>query len=192
VPLGRPLLDTLERMGFGGILLGTSGQVLGVNECAIQMLLNGVAEDHGRDELVQCREALKTLLRSDQSTRFTMKEDAWIVIPRSDEYSRHLVLHAVPIAAPYAVGPHTVVVLVDLDTAPRPTPEALQKIFGLTPAEAKIAIEIARGRSLEEIAQEASLSIATVRKQLASIFTKTNTHRQAGLVALLARVSILP
>jgi DNA-binding CsgD family transcriptional regulator len=85
-------------------------------------------------------------------------------------------------------------VLVDLDTAPPPDPqEVVQKIFDLTPAEAKLTIEIARGKSLADIAGEAGITTATLRKQLASIFAKTNTHRQqAELVALLARISILP
>jgi DNA-binding CsgD family transcriptional regulator len=179
-------------MGFGGLLLGTAGEVLALNRCARVLLSKVAVARPSDDELVLSREALKLLLRSETSTRFTMNEDAWVVIPRPDDDSRPLVMHAVPIDNAGSSGPHTALVLVDLDTAPRPTPEALQKIFGLTLAEAKLAIEVARGKSLEDIAAETRISVSTARKQLASIFSKTNTHRQGELVALLARVSILP
>ena len=52
-----------------------------------------------------------------------------------------------PLAERSASVRTTVVILIDLDAAPQPTPEALQKIFALTHAEAKLAMEIARGKS---------------------------------------------
>jgi DNA-binding CsgD family transcriptional regulator len=136
------------------------------------------------------REALKSLLRSEGASRFTMHEDAWIVVERDEK--RPLILHAVPLANGTISGPHTVVILIDLNTTVRPTPEALQRIFRLTQTEARLAMEIACGKSPEEIAHSSGTTIATVRKQIASVFAKTDTHRQAELVSLLARVSILP
>jgi DNA-binding CsgD family transcriptional regulator len=65
-------------------------------------------------------------------------------------------------------------------------------MFGLTKAELKLASAIASGFTPTDLAREWRISRATVRSQLASIFAKTHTHRQAELVALLARVSLLP
>jgi len=101
-------------------------------------------------------------------------------------------MRAVPIAETESSGPHKVVILIDLGVTPRPTPSALQKIFGLTSAEARLAVELASGKTPDEIADDTHVSVGTVRKQLASVFAKTDTHRQAELVALLARVAILP
>jgi DNA-binding CsgD family transcriptional regulator len=56
----------------------------------------------------------------------------------------------------------------------------------LTPAEARIALGIARGDALAAIAEAHGISIATARTQLKSVFAKTGTHRQGQLVALLA------
>jgi DNA-binding CsgD family transcriptional regulator len=84
------------------------------------------------------------------------------------------------------------VVLIDLEQTPQPNPATLQKMFGLSPAEAKLAVLIAKGETLTCVAQACKVSMATARTQLASVFQKTRTHRQAELVALLARVSILP
>jgi DNA-binding CsgD family transcriptional regulator len=191
VPLGKPLLETLERMGYGGVLLDTSGEVLRINTAAMQILQEN-APGGDRRNGSDWRHALKSLLHADSTVRLTIEDKPWVVVRRDAAGTRPLVLHAVPVAEGAASGPHTVVILVDLDATPRPLPDALQKIFKLTSAEARLAIEIASGKGLPEIADDHHTAITTVRKQLASVFAKTYTHRQAELVALLARVSILP
>lgn len=69
----------------------------------------------------------------------------------------------------------------------RPTPMSLilQGLFGLTPAEAAIAALLAGGRAVEDIAARQRIAANTVRVHLKSIFTKTDTTRQAQLVALI-------
>jgi DNA-binding CsgD family transcriptional regulator len=47
---------------------------------------------------------------------------------------------------------------------------------------------MARGIPCSIAAQELNISRETVRNRLKSIFAKTNTHRQATLVAVLLRV----
>jgi DNA-binding CsgD family transcriptional regulator len=191
MPLGTPLLDALERMGFGGLLLDTLGNVLKVNNTGARLLQqNGTARPDANKDPGWRREALKSLLRSRSAERFRMHEDNWIVLRRG-EGTRPLAIRAVPIGD-HGNGVHTILILYDLDAAPEPTAEALQKLFALTPAEARLALGIAAGRSPEAIAENGGVSISTVRKQLASVFAKTNTHRQSELAALLARVSILP
>lgn len=190
MPLGRPLLTTLERMGCGGLVLDTNGQPILINETARRLL---EIESSPRDlcgDPDRYREALKGLLRSDKAHRHRMDEEAWLVVRR--EKGRPLAVHAVPVENGAATGAHTVLVLVDLDTVPQPTAEALHKLFELTSAEAKLAIEISSGKSPNEIAKLSGVRIGTVRKQLASVFAKTSTCRQSELVALLARVAILP
>jgi DNA-binding CsgD family transcriptional regulator len=58
--------------------------------------------------------------------------------------------------------------------------------YDLTPGEARVALAIVRGEALEEIARHHHVSITTVRTQLAALFQKTGTRRQAELVSLLA------
>ena len=61
----------------------------------------------------------------------------------------------------------------------------MRRLYGLTMTEADVAVRIARGADLQEISDELSVSIATVRKHLQHVFDKTDTHRQAELVRLL-------
>jgi len=84
------------------------------------------------------------------------------------------------------------IILLDLDVHPEPSPRTLQRLFGFTAAETQLAVELARGHNLLDIARARRLSRTTVRSQLASLFVKTQTRRQAVLVALLGRVAILP
>ena len=63
----------------------------------------------------------------------------------------------------------------------------LQRLYGLTPAEARIADALARGNSIEEIAAEQGIGCETVRKQVKGVLSKTGTHRQAQCVAMMLR-----
>lgn len=58
---------------------------------------------------------------------------------------------------------------------------------GFTPAETRLAQALANGMNLKEYSGLACISVTTARNQLASLFAKTGTHRQAELVAWLLR-----
>lgn len=64
--------------------------------------------------------------------------------------------------------------------------QAFSRAFGLTPAEARLAVLLAIGDSLENAAAALGITRETARSRIKSIFQKTDTHRQGQLVALLA------
>ena len=72
-----------------------------------------------------------------------------------------------------------------------PSEELLTALFGLSRAEARLALCMLMGRSAADCARLASVGLATIRTQLHSIFTKTGVRRQAQLVALLSKVPVL-
>lgn len=74
---------------------------------------------------------------------------------------------------------------------PIPAEARLQDLFGLTRAEVRLAQGLARGESLEEVALSLNIRMTTARTQLAAIFAKTDTRRQAKLVAILSRIAHL-
>lgn len=63
--------------------------------------------------------------------------------------------------------------------------DTLGKLYKLTRTESQIAIALANGMGVEEIAQAHRRSVNTVRTQLRSIFQKTNTNSQADLIRVL-------
>lgn len=62
---------------------------------------------------------------------------------------------------------------------------ALAELFGLTGAEAALAVELVAGRSLAEIARRRGRSINTMRSHLAALMGKTGVRRQGDLVRVL-------
>lgn len=68
-------------------------------------------------------------------------------------------------------------------------PEALRILFGLTPAETRLALLIAGGHSLIESAQALGISHNTAKTQLRGIFAKTQTNRQADLLRALSMLA---
>jgi DNA-binding CsgD family transcriptional regulator len=57
--------------------------------------------------------------------------------------------------------------------------------FGLTPAEARLAVHLVTGKSLRSAAAKLGISYETARSQLKNIFNKTGTGRQAELVVVI-------
>jgi DNA-binding CsgD family transcriptional regulator len=66
-----------------------------------------------------------------------------------------------------------------------PTEHVLCSRFGLTAAEARVALGIARGETIASVAGRHNVTVSTARSQLKSVFSKLGAHRQAELVALL-------
>jgi DNA-binding CsgD family transcriptional regulator len=82
-----------------------------------------------------------------------------------------------------------IVSLVDLAMEPiGPSIQAMQEAFGLSLSEAKLAHDIAIGKTLPEIATVCGVSKETLRSRLKSVFDKTGTARQAELATLLAQL----
>jgi DNA-binding CsgD family transcriptional regulator/PAS domain-containing protein len=84
--------------------------------------------------------------------------------------------------------PAALILLSDPDTKPTPRGRHLVEIFGLTPAEARLAIDLASGERVEEISVRRGLKVSTVRSQLSSILAKTGTTGQTALLRLLGGV----
>ena len=61
----------------------------------------------------------------------------------------------------------------------------LVSVYGLTPSEAQVAISMANGHSIENIANTSNHSTHTIRSQLKSTFRKTGVSRQSELIKLL-------
>lgn len=61
----------------------------------------------------------------------------------------------------------------------------LVSVYSLTPSEAQVAISLANGHSIDEIAKSSHHSTHTIRSQLKSVFRKTGVSRQSELIKLL-------
>lgn len=68
--------------------------------------------------------------------------------------------------------------------------DRLRRVYGLTGAESDVALALAAGSTLKEIAQTRGSQLQTVRVQLKSTLAKTGTRRQPELVALVNRLQL--
>ena len=67
----------------------------------------------------------------------------------------------------------------------RPSQEILRALYGLTPAECRVALLLGDGHAPRKIANMVGVTDNTVRSQIKSIFSKTGVRRQSELVRLL-------
>lgn len=96
-----------------------------------------------------------------------------------------LVLHITPVGIEY---PHfrtrrigAVVLIVDPSGPARMDPGRVAAILGLTPAEGRLAVALATGRTLRDIARATGRTDETVRWHLKQIFRKQGISRQVDL-----------
>ena len=99
------------------------------------------------------------------------------------------IVHVVPIArAANDIFSSACAILIVLPLAMKGSPPAsiIQGLFDLTPAEARVAVQLSRGGTVADIASAAGIEIDTVRKHLKAVFAKTGVTRQSELIAILS------
>lgn len=84
-----------------------------------------------------------------------------------------------------AAADYALVTLRSAWDSPSFTAEMLIALFGVSPAQAEIALAIYNGHTPEQIAAERGVAISTVRTHLAAIFVRTGAETQRDLVRLL-------
>ncbi len=93
-------------------------------------------------------------------------------------------------AAAEAVAKGRVAVFISTRSGAQAAQEGIwATLFGLTPAELRVAARLVQGQSMASIAQAVGVAESTASTHLRRIFEKTATQRQAQLVALLASYS---
>lgn len=184
------------------VLMTPGGDVMHANEAAQDLLRRTkvVAVEDGKlrlpqpalDDLLRRCAALEQEIKAGQAGDGVQGDTAFQALQVRDRIGEGGNLYAFfSMLAPQAVmgtfGLRPVVMLLFYHPASAPAidPGLLYAVFGLTPAEARIASLLAEGLSLKEIAQQQGTQHETVRKQLRSIYIKTSTNRQPDLVRLL-------
>jgi DNA-binding CsgD family transcriptional regulator len=184
-------LSAFEVSRSAVVLLDRHSRVIRCNEAASRLLgpdldiRNGRLVSGSHDATATLDRALHDLLWRPASTALA----APVRLPRSGRRPTLAYPLRLSGVSTDALAPcQAVIVLVDLDDRSRPPEDTLRAIFGLTPAEAKLAQHLASGESVEQIASRLGIAYETARNQLKSVLAKTETHRQSNLVSLLARV----
>jgi len=184
---GDLLLAMLERIGLGYVVLDKDQRVETVrwNKNSLSPLDSGESEHKNWSHEV-FQSAIRFIGRSIEA-KMSAGIDHYAEI--STARGRPILLFQI---ADIGADGRVILAALDLNEQLQPKPDVLRRMFGLTAAEIKLALKIANGASPNEIAHDLNLCRTTIRSQLASVFEKTGTRRQAQLVALLSRVALLP
>lgn len=100
----------------------------------------------------------------------------------SSESDRAVVFHIAPISLP--TGESVALVRTSELGWPDTLNQLLKEAFKLTTSEIEITRGLVEGRSLKEISSDRNRSVDTVRAQLKSILSKTETHSQMELIRI--------
>jgi len=122
-------------------------------------------------------------------------KDGWVRIERSSG-RRGLMAFIAPFISPEcligATHPKVLVIIGDSADALAVDGQALHDLFGLTPAESRLALTLSAGHSVESAAALIGVQPATIRSELKSVFRKTSVNRQQDLVRLITSLSLTP
>lgn len=189
--------DAFDLIGCACVSLDAAAQVVRMNDAARAHLGRGltlcgrqlVASDRDSNDALQ--ELVRQVLggRARHEVRFS----ACATLARPE--ARPLVVHACRCAERNGgLVEHSgaMLIIVDPDERQEPGERIVRQVFGLTGAEARLAVALVRGLELKEIAAANGVAEATIRSQLKSVLAKTGTHRQSQLVALVSRLARLP
>jgi DNA-binding NarL/FixJ family response regulator len=92
-----------------------------------------------------------------------------------------MVAHVIPVrlsARDVFVRASGVLALTPVTAPEAPPVELVQSLFDLTPAEARVARQLASGQTVESIATDRGVSVTTVRTHVRGVLEKTGWHRQ--------------
>jgi len=191
--------DILDRLPVAAALLNTRGRVVWTNEPWRRLTAEADGISVGRDgpeaatpaetgklqrsvdEALQAAKAASltggdVISLSRPSGRRALTALVFPIPPRSGE-----VFESEASAGVFVSDPERQVEL-SIDT--------LRRLYGLTPAEARLAARLVQGKRLQEAADELGIRINTARHHLKQVFSKSQTDSQSSLIHLLLRSNL--
>lgn len=192
------LVERIQNLGTAIVELDRKGCVLRANRAAEAVVLaaDGLAIREGRLEIADSSAArqFERMLRlsmkvADRGVYADAGPATMQVARPSGRRAYELSLAPLSRGALGVGGPAVLVFISDPEARAKSIGEVVRGMFGLTPAEARVAVSLADGKSIADIADMFGRSKHTIRDQTRAILGKTGVSRQAELVALLLRLA---
>jgi DNA-binding CsgD family transcriptional regulator len=185
--------ETLGVIGLPAAVLASCGKVLAANKLFAALTPALIWEMSGRPRLT---DPVADRLIGDALTRLASSSPAGFTraIPIRTAKGK-------PAAIAYLIGAQGagnepladicgVLIVVPIRARSAPSPQMVQRLFGLSPAEARVACGIAGRQTIEAIAGDFGVSRETVRCQLKTVLAKTGAKRQLDLAVLLCSIQL--
>lgn len=184
-----------DALPLGVILVDARGRILEANARAEALLCarDGLSRGHDTLEVARAseRRALARLVGEAAATGAgNARAPGGVLRIARPSGRRPLLLLALPLGRDTAFRvdprrPAALVVVSDPEDAPELPAAQVQRLYGLSAAEARTALALAQGLPVREIAERAGVQENTVRWHLKQSYAKTGTRGQTELVRLL-------
>jgi DNA-binding CsgD family transcriptional regulator len=195
---GKGAIGALDQLACGVVILDERGMVAFCNRAAQRILVagDGLKLSASGDLFALDARAQKSL---QDAVAYCLRPDV-----AQSERSRGLRVRRSPNRPDYVLQIASLTTRKDLRAASMPgaaiafisDPDSelvldegrLRQLYGLTPAESRLAQLLLNGETLARAAERLGVSGTTAKTQLQHVFKKTNTHRQPELVKLLLAI----
>lgn len=191
-------VEIVNRLRYPVFLLTAEGRVVHMNTAARETLAEPGALLQVEGEQLSCidaasRKKLTAALRSFESdlqvAALPNNSGPGAQILSLDRHGQRPLKGFISPLHPQSVmgvfGPQRLMMAAFSDPSKSSLPDIsfLMAAYGLTPAEARVAVQVAQGRSIKQTAIELKVQPTTVRCQLDNVFRKTGTAKQSEMVA---------
>lgn len=190
----RVYAGTLERLSIGAVILDKKGRVLRTNQAADDILAecNGISLVQGALRATYGSENRELHRLIDLAIAGNRNSGPGVVsamsITRSSGHGNlGILVRTAPLAewSESATRPAAVVVIRDSESRVQASQSLMKRLYGLTPAESTLTLKLLDGLTVDEAAEDLTISRNTARCQLRAIFAKTGVTRQTELLRLL-------
>ena len=186
----------LENYRVGAIHLDRRGRILEVNDRARRILRRGgrLSDNNG----VLCARAPEDQVRLARLMADALPSSGAVALSGSMRLGRSsrwppFVVHVKPVDVPQPDygAPHVaaLVLIVEPGRQQRLDPDVVGRTLGLTPAESQVAVSLAAGQSVREMAEATGHTTDAIYWHLKHIYKKRSISRQADLVRLVLSIA---
>ena len=188
----------LDNRRIGVLQLDRRGRIMAVNDRARLILRHddGLSDQNGvlRTSLPDDQLRLERLLSAALPTSGAVAVSGSMMLRRSSVLPP-FVVHVQPVSVPQpdygARHVAALVLIVEPGRHHRVDPELVAKALGLTPAESRVAVGLAEGKSVQEMAEATGHTRDAIYWHLKQIYQKRNISRQVDLVRLVLSIAEL-
>ncbi len=190
-PIGFGRLADLDA---GAIFTDAGGRVIEANRIGEQILRTGDALTIHEGQICARRNFETSKLTSliANATAPGKARSAGCMLVARDGGRPALIVRVAPVGAGHARGDMPLALI--LVSTPREmlvSESELAELYGLSPAESRLALALVRGRRMKEIVADFGVQITTLRTQLSAVLKKCDVERQSDLVRLIANIPVI-
>jgi DNA-binding CsgD family transcriptional regulator len=184
-------LSAFEQMGRAALVVDCQSRVLEFNACVRfgdgLQLSGGLLQTPLLADRRRLQRFLAAVLRLDNRSSAT---PCTLTLPRPSGLRPWLIdgIDCTDGPPSFLNRAAALLLITDVERPARLSHELLTQFFGLTETEAKLARELASGKSLQDVSAQLTISEGHARQRLKIIFNKTSTSRQGELIALLGKL----